>query len=113
MPARAMLPKDRWRALSTTGKVALVSGTSIVLVAGGGGVLAAWSQSASLVSGTLSTGNVTSSFTNTGTNQWTTPVANLVPAGFGTRAPAYSLRRMDRKSSSFLKSRGAADRVGE
>jgi len=61
----------------------------------------------------LSTGNVTSSFTNTGTNQWTTPVANLVPAGFGTRAPAYSLRRMDRKSSSFLKSRGAADRVGE
>ncbi len=82
MPARAMLPKDRWRALSTTGKVALVSGTSIVLVAGGGGVLAAWSQSASLVSGTLSTGNVTSSFTNTGTNQWTTPVANLVPADY-------------------------------
>ena len=88
MAPRAMLAKNRWRALSATGKVAPVSGT-------------------------LSTGNVTSSFTNTGTNQWTTPVANLVPAGFGTRAPAYSLRRMDRKSSSFLKSRGAADRVGE
>jgi len=88
MAPRAMLAKNRWRALSATGKVALVSGT-------------------------LSTGNVTSSFTNTGTNQWTTPVANLVPAGFGTRAPAYSLSRMDRKSSSFLKSRGAADRVGE
>ena len=50
--------------------------------AASGGVLAAWSQTSSLISGSYTTGIVTTSFTDTGTNAWTTSVPNLIPGDY-------------------------------
>jgi Camelysin metallo-endopeptidase len=77
-PYRAFRP----RRVSVTKKVALTAAAVGVAAAASGGVLAAWSQTSSLISGSYTTGIVTTSFTDTGTNAWTTSVPNLIPGDY-------------------------------
>lgn len=77
-PYRAFRP----RRVSVTKKVALTAAAVGVAAAASGGVLAAWSQTSSLISGSYTTGIVTNSFTDTGTNAWTTSVPNLIPGDY-------------------------------
>ncbi len=77
-PYRAFRP----RRVSVTKKVALTAAAVGVAAAASGGVLAAWSQTSSLISGSYTTGRVTTSFTDTGTNAWTTSVPNLIPGDY-------------------------------
>ena len=77
-PYRAFRP----RRVSVTKKVALTAAAVSVAAAASGGVLAAWSQTSSLISGSYTTGRVTTSFTDTGTNAWTTSVPNLIPGDY-------------------------------
>ena len=77
-PYRAFRP----RRVSVTKKVAFTAAAVGVAAAASGGVLAAWSQTSSLISGSYTTGIVTTSFTDTGTNAWTTSVPNLIPGDY-------------------------------
>ena len=77
-PYRAFRP----RRVSVTKKVAFTAAAVGVAAAASGGVLAAWSQTSSLISGSYTTGIVTNSFTDTATNAWTTSVPNLIPGDY-------------------------------